>query len=66
MKNWLNIWGRRAVTIVGYTLAWAIVLLTLPLTLALAVVVDLIRRNRFATVRAVLMAAVFLTCEMVG
>lgn len=66
MNDWLKIWGRRAVTIVGYKLAWVVVLLTLPLTLALSVVVDLIRRNRFATIRTVLMAAVFLTCEMIG
>lgn len=66
MNNLLHIWGRRAVTIVGYKLAWVIVLTSLPLTLALALVADLLRRNRFATVRAVLMAAVFLTCEMVG
>lgn len=66
MNDWLKTWGRRAVTIVGYKLAWAVVLLTLPLTLAMAFVIDLIRRNRFATVRAVLMAAVFLTCAMVG
>lgn len=66
MNDWLKTWGRRAITIAGYKLAWAIVLLTLPLTLSLAFVVDLIRHNRFATVRAVLMAAVFLSCEMVG
>ena len=53
-------------TVTGYVLAWLFVVATLPLLLLITFVVDLIRQNRFATVRAVLMAAVFLTCEMVG
>ncbi|MDX2040316.1 MAG: 1-acyl-sn-glycerol-3-phosphate acyltransferase [Acidobacteriota bacterium] len=62
----LNTWGRRTVTVVGYVLAWLFVVATLPLLLLATFVVDLIRQNRFAAVRAVLMAAVFLSCEMVG
>ncbi len=53
-------------TVVGYVLAWLFVVATLPLLLLATFVVDLFRQNRFATVRAVLMATVFLTCEMVG
>jgi 1-acyl-sn-glycerol-3-phosphate acyltransferase len=43
-----------------------VIAVLLLLLLLVAFVIDLIRRNRFATVRAVLMAAVFLTCAMVG
>ncbi len=53
-------------TIAGYKLAWLIVLATLPLTLPLACVIDLFRRSKFSTVRAILMAVTFLTCEIVG
>ncbi|HQR35598.1 MAG TPA: lysophospholipid acyltransferase family protein [Blastocatellia bacterium] len=62
----MKIWGRRAVTVTGYVLAWVFVSATLPVTLLLAFAVDAVRRNRLATVRALLMAAVFLSCEMVG
>lgn len=53
-------------TITSYVLAWGVIAVLLLLLLLVAFVIDLIRRNRFATVRAVLMAAVFLTCAMVG
>ncbi len=66
LNNMLKIWGRRLVTITGFVLAWLLVVFTLPVTLLLALVVDAFRRNRLATVRAILMAAVFLSCEMVG
>ncbi|MGH9802599.1 MAG: hypothetical protein ACRD82_19715, partial [Blastocatellia bacterium] len=66
MNNVLKIWGRRTVTVTGFVLAWLVVVVTLPLTLLLACVVDLFRGNKLATVRAVLMAVTFLNCEMVG
>lgn len=66
MNNLLKIWGRRLVTITGFVLAWLLVVFTLPATLLLAFVVDVFRRNRLATVRAILMAAVFLCCEIVS
>lgn len=53
-------------TVNSYVLAWSVIVLLLLLLLLAVFVVDLFRRNRFATVRAVLMAAVFLSCEMVG
>jgi 1-acyl-sn-glycerol-3-phosphate acyltransferase len=59
-------WPRRALTIPGYVLVWLLVLVSLPMTLPLAALVDLLRGNRLATVRAIVMAAVFLTCEMIG
>lgn len=62
----MKIWGRRAATVTGYVLAWMVVVVTLPVSLLLAFAVDVVRRNRLATVRAVLMAAVFLSCEMIG
>ncbi|MEK7834394.1 MAG: 1-acyl-sn-glycerol-3-phosphate acyltransferase [Acidobacteriota bacterium] len=66
MSKTLKIWARRCATVTGYVLAWLMVVATLPLTLLLALVVDVIRGNRLATVRTILMAAVFLSCEMVG
>ncbi|MDX2034122.1 MAG: lysophospholipid acyltransferase family protein [Blastocatellia bacterium] len=62
----LTVWGRRALTLPAYGILWLLALGSLPVTLPLAAAVDLVRRNRWATVRAILMAAVFLTCEMIG
>ncbi|MGH9841646.1 MAG: hypothetical protein ACREEM_23080 [Blastocatellia bacterium] len=62
----VTVWLRRAVTIPAYVIAWLLAVVASPITIPLAAVVDLARRNRFATMRAIAMAAVFLTCEMIG
>ena len=62
----IETWGRRAITLPAYIVSWLIVIATLPLSLSVAAIADWIRRNRFATLRAIAMAAVFLSCEMIG
>lgn len=53
-------------TISGYVLLWLLMVAGLPLWLMLAFVVDAFRRNRLAVIRAILIATVFLSCEMIG
>ncbi|MFN0088362.1 MAG: 1-acyl-sn-glycerol-3-phosphate acyltransferase [Blastocatellia bacterium] len=62
----LKVWARRAVTLPSYGILWLVVLGSLPVTLPVAAAVDFVRRNRWATVRALVMATLFLTCEMIG
>lgn len=66
MSGWLKIWMRRIVTIGGYTLLWLLMIIGLPLWLMLAFFADMFRRNRWAMIRAILIATVFLSCEMIG
>ena len=65
-RRQLTVWGRRALTLPAYAILWGLVAASLPATLPIAAAVDLARRNRWATVRTLAMAAVFLTCEMIG
>ncbi|MFN0109600.1 MAG: lysophospholipid acyltransferase family protein [Blastocatellia bacterium] len=66
MKKLLNIWARRCAMITGYALMWLAIVVTLPLTMALAGVMDTVRGAKLATVRTIFMVAVFLSCEIVG
>jgi 1-acyl-sn-glycerol-3-phosphate acyltransferase len=59
-------WSRRAVSIPGYALAFALIAALLPLLLPLAAVADAVRRSRFAAVRFLLMLVVVLGCELLG
>lgn len=57
---------RRAVSVPLYLALAALHLGALPITLPLAALWDLARRNRFATVRFALFLAVYLGCEALG
>lgn len=57
---------RRLVSIPLYALLCALHLAALPLSLALAIAWDLLRRNHFATVRFLLFVALYLACEVAG
>ncbi len=59
-------WARRAVTIPVYLLAAVVVVGATPALLFLALLVDVIRPRRFALVRSLLMADVYLLAEVVG
>jgi 1-acyl-sn-glycerol-3-phosphate acyltransferase len=62
----IGTWVRRAITVPAYFVLWLVVFATAPISLPCAALVDLVLRNRFATLRAIAMAVVFLTCEMIG
>jgi 1-acyl-sn-glycerol-3-phosphate acyltransferase len=57
---------RRLVTIPGYVIAWCIWLGAAPLWLPLAIVVDVVRRNRGVALRSAAFLTVYLSCEIVG
>lgn len=59
-------WGRRALTIPGVALAWALLLAASPLLLPLAALLDLVRGVRFATARALLVVLLYLSLELAG
>lgn len=59
-------WGRRAVTIPGYLIAALMLLSFTPLLMPVAVVFDVVRRDRFASVRSLLMVDVYLLAEALG
>jgi len=62
-------WRRRAVTIPAVLLGALLLLALSPLVFTITLVVDLIRRKRFATTRFVMFAGVFLwvtTLSLVG
>ena len=60
-------WGRRTLSITSYTALCLIVVMGLPVLLALAMAIDLVRGgNRAATTRCVLLAAAYLLCEVGG
>lgn len=57
---------RRLITVPGYVLAWSLWLGAVPLWLPLAIVVDLVRRNRGVALRSATFVSVYLTCEILG
>ena len=60
-------WGRRTLSITSYTALCLIVVMGLPVLLALAMAIDLVRGgNRAATARCVMLAAAYLLCEVGG
>ncbi len=59
-------WLRRAITIPGFVFAWCVLTVTLPLSLPIAVIVDLARSTRFALTRFLLFTITYLTCELLG
>lgn len=59
-------WGRRALTVPGVTLAWALCLAAAPLLLPLAAAVDLLRGTRLAVARAYLVVLLYLSLEVAG
>lgn len=59
-------WGRRALTLPIYFGLFAMAVTLLPLLLPLALVVDLARRKRFATLRCLLFFSTYLACEVAG
>lgn len=66
MDDWSKTWGRRALMILAYAALWMVVVSLLPILLLLAAIADLILGNRLAIARTILIAAVFLTCELIG
>lgn len=57
---------RRLITVPGYALAWLLWLGAAPLWLPLAIVVDVVRRNRGVAMRSATFVSVYLTCEILG
>jgi 1-acyl-sn-glycerol-3-phosphate acyltransferase len=62
----LQRWPRRAVTIPLYVILFALALVLLPLTAAVAVVFDALRDSRWALSRCVLFFVFYLGCEVIG
>lgn len=59
-------WSRRAVTISGLVVLWVLDVALLPLLLASAIIVDLVRHRRFAGARFQLAVAFALSLHVVG
>jgi 1-acyl-sn-glycerol-3-phosphate acyltransferase len=57
---------RRLVTVPGYVLAWCLWLGAVPLWLPLAIIVDVVRRNRGVALRSATLVSVYLSCEVLG
>ena len=62
----VSTWSRRAVSISLYGLLFVTAIATLPLSIPLALIVDLVRRRRFATVRTLAFLLLYLSCEIAG
>ena len=58
--------GRRLVTIPGYVIAWSLCVVTAPLWLPLAGIVDAVRRNRGVALRSGVFLTYYLSCEILG
>ncbi len=57
---------RRLLTVPGYLIAWVFWLGALPVWLPLAIIVDVVRRNRGVALRSATFVGVYLSCEIVG
>ncbi len=57
---------RRLITVPGYTLAWFLWLGAAPLWLALAILVDGVRRSHGVALRSAALVTVYLSCEILG
>ncbi len=58
--------GRRLLTIPGYLIAWFVCVVTSPVWLILAGIIDAVRRNRGVALRSGVFLTYFLSCEVVG
>ncbi len=65
-ESHVSTWLRRAVTIPAVTLAWALAVLTAPLTFPLAALADVLSNWKFPFVRTLAMLLVYLTAEVIG
>jgi len=67
-ESWLSVWGRRALTIPGYLFAAALYLGSLPLSLLMALLVDVLRgqRSTLPRARALTVFAIYFSCETLG
>jgi 1-acyl-sn-glycerol-3-phosphate acyltransferase len=59
-------WKRRAIVLPAYLLALILAVRLLPVLLPLALVIDLVRDRRLPTTRLLLLAVVYLACEVLG
>ena len=61
------LWGRAAVSLFVYALVWAVLVVTLPLSLVVLRLIDLVRGDRRLPLpRLILFMLVYLSCELVG
>ena len=58
--------GRRLLSVPGYLVAWLLWVVTTPVWLCLAGIVDVVRRNRGVALRSGVFLAYYLTCEALG
>jgi 1-acyl-sn-glycerol-3-phosphate acyltransferase len=58
--------GRRLLTIPGYVIAWSLCVVTAPVWLPLAALVDALRRNRGVALRSAVFLTYYLSCEVLG
>jgi 1-acyl-sn-glycerol-3-phosphate acyltransferase len=58
--------GRRLLTVPGYVIAWFLCVVTAPVWLPLAAIVDALRRNQGATFRSTVFLTYYLSCEVLG
>jgi 1-acyl-sn-glycerol-3-phosphate acyltransferase len=58
--------GRRLLTVPSYLVAWALCVVTTPLWLPLAAIVDAVRRNRGVALRCAVFLTYYLSCEILG
>ena len=64
--DFLQVWGRRAVSIPLYLTTCVLLVVLLPLNLLIAFLVDLFRRKQFVLIRCVLFFTFYFCCEMSG
>jgi 1-acyl-sn-glycerol-3-phosphate acyltransferase len=65
-RSFFDIWGRRFITVPGFFIAWTFVIATLPLTLFLTFLVDLIRKKQWATTRCLGFLLAYLSIDVAG
>lgn len=65
-ETWREIWSRRAISIPIYHLCFAGVVVFLPILVPLAIVVDVVRQDRWSTVRALSFLLMYLSVEFTG
>ena len=58
--------GRRLLSIPGYVIAWALCVVTVPIWLPVAGIVDAVRRNRGVALRSGVFLTYYLSCEVLG
>jgi 1-acyl-sn-glycerol-3-phosphate acyltransferase len=58
--------GRRLLTIPGYVIAWSLCLVSAPLWLPLAAIVDAVRGKRGVALRSFVFLTYYLSCEILG